>query len=76
MKKMKDDPDLLEEYDFAGGTRGKYAQRYQDGSNVVVIEPDMAEFFPDHESVNEALRNLVAVIRRLEESGQGHRKGC
>ena len=54
MKKMKDDPDLLEEYDFSGAVRGKYAERYQAGSNVVVIEPDVAEFFPDHNSVNEA----------------------
>ena len=74
MKKMKDDPDLLEEYDFSTGTRGKYAQRYQEGSNVVVIEPDVAEFFPDHDSVNEALRNLVAVIRRQEKAEHGHRK--
>jgi hypothetical protein len=68
MKKMKDDPDLLEEYDFSGGVRGKYAQRYQESSNVVVIDPDVAEFFPDHDSVNEALRNLVAVIRRQEKN--------
>lgn len=74
MKKMKDDPDLLEEYDFSGGVRGKYAQRYQEGSNVVVIDPDVAEFFPDHDSVNEALRNLVAVIRRQEKAEQGHGK--
>ena len=72
MKKMKDDPDLLEEYDFSGGVRGKYAQSYREGSNVVVIEPDVAEFFPDHDSVNEALRNLVAVIRRQEKAEQGH----
>ena len=72
MKKMKDDPDLMEEYDFGGGVRGKYAQRFQEGSNVVVIEPDVAEFFPDHDSVNEALRNLVAVIRRQVKAVQGH----
>lgn len=72
MKQMKDDPDLLKEYNFSGGARGKYAQRYQEGSNVVVIEPDVAEFFPDHDSVNEALRNLVAVIRRQGKTDQGH----
>lgn len=71
MKKMKDDPDLMEEYDFSGGVRGKYAQRYPEGSNVVVIEPDVAEFFPDHDSVNEALRNLAAVIRRQVKAEQG-----
>lgn len=74
MKKMKDDPDLMEEYDFSGGVRGKYAQRYPEGSNVVVIEPDVAEFFPDPDpdSVNEALRNLAAVIRRQVKAEQGH----
>ncbi len=72
MKKMKDDPDLLEEYDFSGAVRGKYAKRYQEGSNVVVIEPDVAEYFPDHDSVNETLRNLVAVIRRQKNAEHGH----
>ena len=42
---MKDDPDLMEEYDFSGGVRGKYARRFQEGTNVVVIEPDVAESF-------------------------------
>jgi hypothetical protein len=51
MKKMKNDPDLLEEYDFSGGIRGKYVKRYAEGTNLVVIEPDVAEFFPDHDSV-------------------------
>ncbi|TVR57810.1 MAG: hypothetical protein EA426_11405 [Spirochaetaceae bacterium] len=69
---MKDDPDILEEYDFSDGVRGKYAQRYKEGSNVVVIDPDVAEFFPDHDSVNEALRNLVAVIRRQAKTELGH----
>lgn len=64
MKTMKNDPDILEEYDFSGGIRGKYSKRYERGSNVVVIEPDVAEFFPDHESVNEALRGLTTIIKR------------
>ncbi len=37
---------MLEEYDFSGGIRGKYAQRYAEGTNVVVIDPDVAEYFP------------------------------
>ncbi|MDZ7598146.1 MAG: hypothetical protein U5J82_07620 [Desulfobacterales bacterium] len=64
MKRMKNDPDMLEEYDFTGGVRGKYAKRYAEGTNVVVIDPDVAEYFPDHESVNEALRVLTAIIKR------------
>ncbi|MBU4273011.1 MAG: hypothetical protein KKA28_14215 [Planctomycetes bacterium] len=64
MKKMRNDPDMLEEYDFSGGVRGKYAKRYAQGTNVVVIEPDVAKYFPDHESVNESLRGLVSIIKR------------
>ena len=64
MKKMPNDKDMLEEYDFSEGVRGKYAKRYGEGTNVVVIEPDVAEFFPDHDSVNDALRHLAAVISR------------
>jgi hypothetical protein len=70
MKKMKNDPDLLEEYDFSGGIRGKYVKRYAEGTNLVVIEPDVAEFFPDHDSVNNALRHLIAVIREQQKTGQ------
>jgi hypothetical protein len=64
MKKTRKDPDMLEEYDFHGGVRGKYAKRYAEGANVVVIDPDVAEYFPDHDSVNESLRSLVAILER------------
>jgi hypothetical protein len=72
---MKNDPDMLEEYDFTGGVRGKYAKRYAEGTNVVVIDPDVAEYFPDHESVNEALRDLAAIIKRQKRTTQGHGDG-
>jgi hypothetical protein len=61
---MPKDPDLLEEYDFSQGVQGKYAKRYAAGTNVVIIEPDVAKVFPDHDSVNQALRSLVEIIRR------------
>ncbi len=64
MKKTIHDPDMLEEYDFRGGVRGKYAKKYAEGVNVVVLDPDVAEYFPDHESVNESLRSLVAIIKK------------
>lgn len=64
MKKAKHDPDMLDEYDFSGGVRGKYAERYAEGTNVVIIDPDVAEYFPDHDAVNEALRGLAAIIKR------------
>ena len=63
IKKMQKDPDMLEEYDFSKGVRGKYAKRYAAGTNVIVIEPDVAKYFPDHDSVNQALRSLSAVIK-------------
>ena len=52
---------MQREYDFSNGTRGKYAARFAKGTNVIVLEPDVAEYFPDSESVNEALRVLVRV---------------
>ena len=64
MKKTNRDPDMLKEYDFSRGVRGKYAKRYARGTNVVVIDPDVAEYFPDHDSVNESLRGLVAILRK------------
>jgi hypothetical protein len=44
MKRIKNDSHMLEEYDFSGGVRGKYAKGYAEGTNVVVINPDVAEF--------------------------------
>ena len=70
MKKMRNDPDMLEEYDFSKGVRGKYARRYAEGTNVVVIDPDVAEYFPDHESVNESLRSLVSIIKKCGKAKQ------
>lgn len=75
MKRMENDPDMLEEYDFTGGVRGKYTRRYAEGTNVVVIDPDVAEYFPDHESVNEALRGLTVIIKRQKRDEQGHGEG-
>ena len=47
------------EYDFRGGVRGKYAQAYAEGSNVVVLDPDVAERFKSSEEVNRVLRKLA-----------------
>jgi hypothetical protein len=58
------DADMLPEYDFSRGVRGKYARRYAAGSNVVVLAPDVSEVFPTSESANEALRALAAIIRK------------
>jgi hypothetical protein len=55
---------IREEYDFSGGVRGKYAERFAQGSNVVVLEPDVARAFPDAEAVNKALRVLKEIAQR------------
>lgn len=68
MKKVITDTEMLEEYDFSKGVRGKYSQRYATGSNVVVISPDVAEAFPDSESVNEALRMLIRIAQQTKKS--------
>ena len=52
------------EYDFTKGVRGKYAKRYAKGSNLVLLDPDLAKLFPDSKSVNEALRALADVASR------------
>jgi len=59
-----DKPEMLAEYDFAKGERGRYAKRYAEGCNIVVLDPDVAEAFPDSQSVNDALRRLVKRSRR------------
>jgi hypothetical protein len=50
--------ELRPEYDFSHGERGRYAERYHAGTNLVLLEPDVAERFPDSEAVNRALRSL------------------
>ena len=71
MKKKSHSREMASEYDFSGGIRGKYAKQYAEGTNIVVIEPDVSEYFPDHESVNQALRDLAAIIKRHRKVEQG-----
>ena len=60
MSKAKEsNDDMRPEYDFSKGVRGKYADRYAEGSNVVVLDPDVAEHFKTSEDVNRALRELA-----------------
>jgi len=61
--RRKRSQDMLEEYDFSGGLRGKYAERWLAGANVVVLAPDVAASFRDSRTVNEALRALKAISR-------------
>ena len=64
MKKVEsaEEDDLRPEYDFSrlkGGVRGKYVERYRAGTNLVLLDPDVAEAFPDAKAVNDALRSLL-----------------
>lgn len=58
-QKKVSSPDMLPEYDFTGAVRGKYAKQFKKGSNVVVLEPDVAKAFPSARAVNDALRSLA-----------------
>jgi hypothetical protein len=63
-RKLRDE--LRREYDLSklkGGIRGKYALRYRAGTNLVLLSPDVAEYFPDDRSVNKALRTLMRVAK-------------
>jgi hypothetical protein len=64
------DPDISDEYDFSNGVRGKYVDRFAKGSNVIVLDPDVAQVFPDSESVNQALRALAEIIRKRADRTQ------
>ena len=62
---------LRPEYDLSnltGGIRGKYLARYKAGTNLVLLSPDVVEFFPDEKSVNAALRTLIPAAKRQRRS--------
>ena len=64
-RKTKDE--LRREYDLSqlrGSARGKYLDRYRKGTNLVLLSPDVAQYFPDEKSVNSALRTLIHIARR------------
>jgi hypothetical protein len=61
--------ELRSEYDFSqleGGARGKYVEGYQSGTNLVLLDPDVAQAFPTEEAVNRALRLLMQVAQRQQ----------
>lgn len=63
MKKANDEQpgdEMRAEYDFSKGVRGKYYQRYRQGTNLVLLAPDLAKVFRDSEAVNIALRQFLA----------------
>jgi hypothetical protein len=60
-RKRSSRDDILPEYDFSSGARGKYARRVLEGTNLILLEPDLAERFTDSAAVNRALRALVEI---------------
>ena len=62
--KSKQVDEMRPEYDFSQGVRGKHAAQYAAGSNVVVLEPDVARNFPTSSDVNETLRAVTKLISR------------
>jgi hypothetical protein len=63
-QKKRTEAPMRRDYDFSSGVVGKYARRYQAGTNLVLLDPDVAGVFPDSKSVNEALRSLVRIVER------------
>ncbi|MBI2986714.1 MAG: hypothetical protein HYY45_08100 [Deltaproteobacteria bacterium] len=59
----RDKDEMRPEYDIRGGVRGKYYERYRQGTNVIVLDPDVAAVFRDSQSVNQALRLLIDVAK-------------
>ena len=65
IKKERDD-DLRSEYDLSklkGGVRGKYAKRFKKGTNLVLLSPEVAQYFPNDKAVNSALKSLVDIAK-------------
>jgi hypothetical protein len=71
MSNRSETDELRDEYDFSDeelrrGMRGKYAEHYAEGVNLVRLDPDVAAVFPDSEAVNQALRALAGIIQQRE----------
>jgi len=66
---MNPKDEMLEEYDFSNGIRGKYAKAYKEGVNIIRLDnSDVMKFFPDAKSVNEALRTLIHLMNNGQDS--------
>jgi hypothetical protein len=73
-KQIEYNDELRPEYDMKsllkGGVRGKYASRYRAGTNLVLLEPEVARAFPNEKIVNEALK-LVMKLKQVQENASG-----
>lgn len=66
VQKKRSERPLRKEYDFRTAVVGKYAKQYAEGTNVILLDADMAAAFPDSKSVNEALRSLVRASAKVK----------
>ena len=66
MNQTPEQEDIMPEYDFSEGVRGKHHKAYQECTNVVLLEPDIARAFPSSESVNRALRMLMDTSQEVQ----------
>jgi len=57
-------PEILSEYDFSNGIRGKYAKAFAKGTNIIVLAPDVMKNFPDSNVVNVTLRAIAKIAQR------------
>jgi hypothetical protein len=77
MNQKPDTDDIRPEYDFSGGVRGKHHKAYREGTNIVVLDPEVARVFRDSDAVNRALRMLIDLadeeVQRNLTKGSG---GC
>ena len=77
MKKgTRREDEMRDHYDFTGGVRGKYARRYAKGTNVVVLDPDVARLFPNREAVNDTLRAVAQIVQIQERRRGGANKAA
>ncbi len=74
-KEIRKDDQMRNRYDFSGGVRGKYARRYAVGTNVVVLDPDVARLFPNGAAVNETLRAVAEIVHIQERRRHRANKG-
>ncbi len=61
MNQVDEQDTMREEYDFSGGVRGKHYRAYREGTNLILLEPDMARIFKDSAAVNAALKKLTEI---------------
>ena len=77
MNQKPDEDDMRDEYDFSKGIRGKHHQAYREGTNVVLLDPEVARVFRDSDAVNRALRMLIDLadeeVQRNLTKGSGGR---